>query len=65
MSNQWYTTAEVAARYGVTRQAVVRWINSGLLSGERVSPSPRSDWRVSEAALASFDARRERKDVSD
>ena len=64
MSDQWYSTAEVAARYGVTRQAVVKWINSGLLSAERVSPSRRSDWKISLLALIDFDSRRERADAS-
>ena len=53
-----YTTSEVAAMYGVTSRAVVKWISAGVLRAERVSPLPASDWRIPESALEEFEKAR-------
>lgn len=56
---QWYSTKEVADRYGVTDRAVRQWIDMGLLPGaEKVGPFEKSDWKVPDTALESLDARR-------
>jgi len=50
------TTADVAARYGVTQVQVGRWCRSGLLVGAKrigVSPS-RATWLIPEEALEGF-----------
>jgi excisionase family DNA binding protein len=40
---EWLSVAQVAARYGVTPQAVYRWIDAGRVSAER---TPGGSWRL-------------------
>ena len=50
------TTADIAARYGVTQVQVGRWCRRGLFKGARrigVSPS-RATWLIPEEALVGF-----------
>ncbi|WP_171473414.1 helix-turn-helix domain-containing protein [Frigoriglobus tundricola] len=55
------TVRDAAERFGVGPATVLAWIRAGELPAVNVSRSPRSKkprWRVSEAALAAFEARR-------
>ena len=40
---EWLSAAQVAARYGVTPQAVYKWIDAGRVRGER---TPGGSWRL-------------------
>ncbi len=40
---EWLSAAQVAARYGVTPQAVYKWIDAGRVSAER---TPGGSWRL-------------------
>lgn len=40
---EWLSVAQVAARYGVTPQAVYKWIDTGRVSAER---TPGGSWRL-------------------
>jgi excisionase family DNA binding protein len=40
---EWLSVAQVAARYGVTPQAVYKWIDAGRVSAER---TPGGSWRL-------------------
>jgi len=46
---EWLSVAQVAARYGVTPQAVYKWIDAGRVSAER---TPGGSWRL---AAGQFD----------
>ncbi len=50
--------AQVAARYGVTPQAVYKWIESGRVSAER---TPGGSWRL---AADQFERHRARQDAA-
>ena len=52
-----FTVDEVATRLKVTPLTVRRWLNSGELDGTRLSAG-RAGWRISEADLAAFLAKR-------
>lgn len=59
MTETTYSTGAVAEMYNVSRQAVGKWINQGLLRAERNSPSPRSEWRITQSALDEFEKARQ------
>ncbi len=46
---EWLTAAQVAARYGVTPQAVYKWIAAGRVSAEQ---TPGGSWRLPVAQFA-------------
>ncbi len=52
----WLSAAQVAARYGVTPQAVYKWIDAGRVSAER---TPGGSWRL---AADQFDRGRVKRD---
>jgi excisionase family DNA binding protein len=55
------TVADVARRYRVGEHTILRWINSGQLLAVNVGRSPgarKPRWRISEQALADFEAAR-------
>lgn len=54
--SEWLSAAQVAARYGVTPQAVYRWIDAGRVSAER---TPGGSWRL---AADQFDRDRVKQD---
>lgn len=54
--SEWLSAAQVAARYGVTPQAVYRWIDAGRVSAER---TPGGSWRL---AVDQFDRDRVKQD---
>jgi excisionase family DNA binding protein len=55
---EWLSVAQVAARYGVTPQAVYKWIDTGRVRAER---TPGGSWRL---AAAQFDRHRVRQDAA-
>jgi excisionase family DNA binding protein len=55
------TVGEIAERYGVTEHTVLGWIRSGELKAVNVgrrAGSKKPRWRVSQAAVAAFEAAR-------
>ena len=55
------TVEEIAARFAVSKAAVLGWIRAGELKAVNVSRGPHSKrprWRVSAAALAAFEEAR-------
>lgn len=58
---KYLTTKEVAERYGVTPQAVRQWIDSGELRAEK--SLIRGHWKISENALAEFEANRKAENL--
>jgi excisionase family DNA binding protein len=55
---EWLSAAQVAARYGVTPQAVYKWIDAGRISAER---TPGGSWRL---AADQFEPHRARQDAA-
>ena len=55
---EWLSVAQVAARYGVTPQAVYKWIDAARVSAER---TPGGSWRL---AADQFDRHRVRQDTA-
>lgn len=55
---EWLSAAQVAARYGVTPQAVYKWIDAGRVSAER---TPGGSWRL---AADQFEPQRARRDAA-
>lgn len=56
-----HSVADVAQRYAVGGATVLHWIREGELKAVNVSRSARSKrptWRITEAALAAFEAAR-------
>ncbi len=53
---EWLSAAQVASRYGVTPQAVYKWIDAGRVSAER---TPGGSWRL---AADQFDRDRVKQD---
>jgi excisionase family DNA binding protein len=56
-----YTVEDLTNRYGVTVHTVLTWIRSGELKAVNVGRTPgarKPRWRVSEEALAEFEAKR-------
>jgi excisionase family DNA binding protein len=53
--DRWYTVADVAQQFGVTRKTVYTWIDSGLLSANKIG------WRTIRISQAQIDAFLERK----
>ena len=51
-SVQWWTVRECANRWRVSKSTVTRWLEAGKLAGKRFG----SQWRVSGAAVAAFEA---------
>ena len=61
MSSQLLTTKEVAHRYGIAERTVKELIYKGELAAlnlSRNAKSSRPRWRITEAALAEFEAKR-------
>jgi excisionase family DNA binding protein len=54
---EYFTVDEVAKRLKVTPLTVRRWLNNGELDGTRLSAG-RAGWRISEADLEAFLAKR-------
>jgi hypothetical protein len=55
---EWWSAAQVATRYGVTPQAVYKWIDAGRVSAER---TPGGSWRL---AADQFEPQRARQDAA-
>jgi excisionase family DNA binding protein len=55
---EWLSAAQVAARYGVTPQAVYKWIDAGRVRAER---TPGGSWRL---AADQFEPHRARQDAA-
>jgi excisionase family DNA binding protein len=56
-----YTVQDIQRRYNVTVHTVLQWIHSGELKAVNVGRTPEGKkprWRVSEQALAEFEAKR-------
>jgi excisionase family DNA binding protein len=53
MNVPWLTTAQVAARLGVSMRTVAKWIDTGVLRGMRIPFS--KDRRVHPQALVEFE----------
>jgi excisionase family DNA binding protein len=56
-----FTVRYVQRRYGVSEHTVLAWIRSGELRAVNVGRRPgakKPRWRISQAALESFEARR-------
>jgi uncharacterized protein YjcR len=56
-----FSVADVAERYGVSARTVVSWIRGNELSAvdcSRKTGSKKKRWRVTEAAIAAFEALR-------
>ena len=56
-----YTVQDIQQRYGVTEGTVLIWIRSGQLKALNVGRKPgakKPRWRVTDAALAAFEALR-------
>ena len=57
MQNETYlTTPEVAARFGVTRAAVTKWLKAGHLHGRRKGPGRTSGWLIPESEVRRLEA---------
>lgn len=50
----WLTTAEAAARIGVTRQTIARWIREGKLPARRIQVGQRAIYRIDRRDLVAF-----------
>lgn len=63
-SDDWYTTAVCAARVGVTRQTIDRWIREQKLPARRIAVGGRAIYRIRPVDLAAFIRRYVRDDWS-
>lgn len=50
MEGKYYSPREIANRYNVTPQAIIKWIKQGKLKAVKVG----SVWRIPESALQEF-----------
>jgi excisionase family DNA binding protein len=56
-----YTVEDLTHRFGVTVHTVLQWIHNGELKALNVGRTPtgkKPRWRISEEALAEFEAKR-------
>jgi excisionase family DNA binding protein len=59
---EWLTITEAAKRLGVSGKTVWRWIDDGLFPGTiRLSPQPKSEFRIPLAAIERFEESRKVK----
>lgn len=59
-SREFFSMADVAARYGVEKSTVSRWIDEGFFPGaEKKGPYQNSPYRIPAAAVDHFDKLRE------
>ncbi len=54
VDEQFMTSAEVAARIGVTRQTVARWIRDGRLPARRIRVGDRTIYRIRRRDFVEF-----------
>jgi excisionase family DNA binding protein len=50
MSERYYTVAEIAKKYGVSKTGITKWIREGKLEAVRLG----NVYRISESALVEF-----------
>ena len=54
MSEEWLSSSDVAARVGVSRQTVARWIREHKLRARRIEVGGRAIYRIRQVDLAAF-----------